>query len=249
METPPKVLLAVLFCDRKLHFQLTPLDSIIAQDYPNLIPYFNIETHELSRWEPLANRMAKAVAGGKFKNWHYDYWKPVISSWQPKPQFDQDQARLIPICEARNRAIDCAIELRADYLMFVDSDMTIPADAVSRLVARNRPIVGGYVRGRNNHKGAEYIFGNLGGIKPLGDGLVECDHGNIGFCLIRSDVFSVLRFRRGPHCTLGHLQSDDPNFCFDALHKWGFGRHVIDKNVEAKHVDDNKLDFKNGAQF
>lgn len=251
-----KILVAVLLCDRKAHFQLTPVSSILAQSLEQdqeIIPYFNIETTTPgfdSVWKPLGDRMNEwsSTMGVRTREWHADFWHCRSSWWKP-PTFDQDQARLVPICEARNRAIEAAIELRCDALLFVDSDMEIPPYSVKQLLSHNRPIVGGLVHGRNAHKSARYVFGNVGGIRPLDGGLVECDHGNIGFCLIRSNVFSVLRFRRGPHCTLGHLQSDDPNFCFDALHKWGFGRHVVDLTVEAVHVDETRIPFEHGAQF
>lgn len=38
------------------------------------------------------------------------------------------------ICLSRNRAVEMARELKADYLMFMDSDMSFPADALTRLL-------------------------------------------------------------------------------------------------------------------
>lgn len=238
----PKVLIAVLHCDRKHHNRLVPVESICNQDYPNYEIYYNIESKHPETFHDLI-----AMTYPRCSKLWYDFWS-YESNWWKKPEFDQDQARLVPIVRGRNDAIECALDVGAEYLLFVDSDMVIPKDTISRLIAHNKPMVGGYVPGRNDHKHVHYIFGNVGGIKDLGNGLKECDHGNIGFVLIRKDVFSTLKFRRGADRQRGNLQSDDPNYCFDALYN-GFGRHIIDTNVVVQHVDETEIPFEDGAQF
>ena len=238
-----KVLIAVLHCDRKAHNQLNCLQSIYNQDYPDYEVYHNIETTDKASFKPLLDYCA-----ARDRITHFDFWN-YESSWWKKPAFDQDQARLVPICEGRNRAIECAVEINADYLLFVDADMRVPANTITQLMARDKDMVGGYVKGRNDHKDAVYVFGGINGIKYLPDDLIECDHGNIGFVLIKRKVFEVLRFRRGRHCVLGHLQSDDPNYCFDWYDIWNGQRFYIDQKVKAEHIDDTVLPFNNGAQF
>jgi hypothetical protein len=239
-----KVLISVLMCDRKAHNMMIPIDDMINQDYSDKILYFNIETKNKDQWKPMFDRLDASGV-----EYYYDFWN-LESSWWKNPKFDQDQARLVPICIGRNMSIDAALDLGAAWLMFVDSDMTFPVNSVSGLLSRGKKMIGGFVRGRNDHKHAEYIFGAINGIKDLGDGLIECDHGNIGFCLIKKDIFQYIRFRRGPaDWDYGHLQSDDPNYCFDALNKWGFERHFVDKKIEAKHHDETVLPFKEGAQY
>lgn len=238
-----KVLISVLHCDRKAHNQLHCLQSIYNQDYPAYEVYHNIETADKTNFKPLMDYCARQGVTTHFDFWHYE------STWWKKPAFDQDQARLVPICEGRNRAIDCAIEINADYLLFVDADMRIPANTITQLMARDKDMVGGYVKGRNGHKDAVYVFGGINGIKYLTDDLIECDHGNIGFVLMKRKVFEVLRFRRGRHCVLGHLQSDDPNYCFDWYDIWKGQRFYIDQTIKAEHIDDTVLPFNNGAQF
>lgn len=238
----PKVLIAILHCDRKAHNQSVCLSSVYGQAYDNFDVYHNVETEDKTKFAELIDYNQNEIQT------YYDFWN-CESTWWKKPAFDQDQARLVPICEGRNRAIECAIHTGAEYLLFVDADMIIPADTITRMMARDKDMVGGYVRGRNDHKTAEYIFGGINGIKDLGDNLIECDHGNIGFVLIKRKVFSVLRFRSGPHCVLGHLQSDDPNYCFDWLDIWKGQRFYIDKNVEAQHIDETVIPFMGGAQY
>ena len=244
MSFNPKVLICILHCDRKAHHQKVCLDSVYNQQYDNYEVYHNIETIDKNNFTELLEYTKDKKINTHFDFWHYD------SSWWQKPKFDQDQARLVPIVQGRNRSIEIAIDLNFNYLLFVDTDMIIPHDSITRLLNRGKDMIGGYVKGRNDHKHAEYIFGSQGGIKEFEDGLVECDHGNIGFCLISRKVFEVLKFRRGSHCTMpGHLQSDDPNYCFDWHLIWKGDRHFIDKNVHAIHIDEEIIPFNHGAQY
>jgi hypothetical protein len=238
----PKVLVCVLHCDRKHHNRLVPVKSIAALDYDNFEVYYNIETKEPDDWKDLI-----AFSHPIMPKVHYDFWN-YQSNWWKKPQFDQDQARLVPIVRGRNDSIECALDVGAEYILFVDSDMIIPANTITKLMSHNKPMVGGFVKGRNDHKSASYIFGNERGTKDLPNDLVECDHGNIGFVLIKKEVFEVLKFRRGRSQRKGHLQSDDPNYCEDA-EILGYGRHVVDKSVKVEHIDETVIPFENGAQF
>ena len=238
----PKVLVCVLHCDRKAHNALIPLESIALLDYPNYEVYYNIETKEPEKWSNLIAQTYPRVT----KLW-YDIWN-YESNWHKKPQFDQDQARLVPIVRGRNDSIECALDVGAEYILFVDSDMVIPQNTITKLMSHNKPMVGGFVKGRNDHKSASYIFGNERGVIDLPNDLVECDHGNIGFVLIKKEVFEVLKFRRGRSQRKGNLQSDDPNYCEDA-EILGYGRHVVDKSVMVQHIDETVIPFGNGAQF
>lgn len=238
----PKVLVCVLHCDRKYHNRLIPLDSIAALEYENFEVYYNIETKETDNWKDLI-----AFSYPKLPKIYWDFWN-YQSNWWKKPEYDQDQARLVPIVRGRNDSIECALDVGADYILFVDSDMIIPPNTITKLMRHNKPMVGGFVKGRNDHKEASYIFGNERGVIDLPNDLVECDHGNIGFVLIKKEVFEVLKFRRGRSQRKGNLQSDDPNYCEDA-EILGFGRHVVDKSVQAQHIDETQIPFGNGAQF
>lgn len=246
-ETPSlKVAVCLLLCDRKAHMQTVALPSMLGQDYENCIFYVNIQ-RDMGATEPDREKYKPLIdaldASGR--PYHLDFWQWNESTWWKKPAFDQDQARLVPIVMARNMSVDFSLDIGAEKMMFVDSDMKIPKNSVSTFLSYSQfSHMGGLVPGRGAHKEARYVF------QPTVEhpDRIECDHGNIGFSFIDRHVFSRLRFRRGVHPTKGHPQSDDPNFCSDAEIVHRFGRHQIIKSLVASHEDDTVTPW-GGAQF
>ncbi len=116
------------------------------------------------------------------------------------------------ITQGRNLAVNAALEARAEWLLFLDSDMTFPADTVSRLLAHQQPLVGAtYPR-----KGLPLGFiGN----RPDGSafslqeaGLIEAGRLPTGCLLIRSSVFASLKapfFRCSYDEESGEVLSED----------------------------------------
>ena len=49
----------------------------------------------------------------------------------------------LPVAEARNMSVEGAIERKCEYLFFVDYDVLLPPDALTRLVARRAEMIGG----------------------------------------------------------------------------------------------------------
>jgi hypothetical protein len=163
-----------------------------------------------------------------------DMWE-VASTWQNAPAYDQDQARLEPICIARNMARAYAIATGATHLLFVDADVVVHPDGLERLLALDVPLCGGYVPGRGAHNHTYYVFGERARI----DNLIYCKHGTLGYCLIRRDLFEVLPFRHGPHPLPAYRHvhlSEDPAFAADAEIYYG-AEWVIDMNCTAEHID------------
>ena len=57
----------------------------------------------------------------------------------------------------RERLATQAIELNADYMLWLDSDMVFPATTAVRLLAHNEPVVAGnYIRRQKPYKGVAY---------------------------------------------------------------------------------------------
>ncbi len=80
-----------------------------------------------------------------------------------------------------------ALEHSCDKLMWVDSDMTFPQDALSKLLAYDLPIVGAtYCRRREPHT----ILGvGVEDVPPGATGLVRMQRMPFGFVLVDADVF------------------------------------------------------------
>lgn len=119
---------------------------------------------------------------------------------------------------ARNMAVDCAQQLEADYLLFIDSDMEFPADTLKRLLSHKKDIVGAtyvkrtvphHVLGRRLH--SPWTIGTVG--------LVEMETTPAGCLLIRLEVFKRLKkpyFRLPFNEETGEEGSDDYDFCLRA---------------------------------
>lgn len=81
-----------------------------------------------------------------------------------------------------------ALRLEADYLFWIDSDISFPDDALMRLLEHDKDVVGAsYIRRREPYQ----ILGfGVDDIDPGTTGLVEMVRMPLGFMLIKSKVFS-----------------------------------------------------------
>lgn len=100
------------------------------------------------------------------------------------------------ITMARNDLVERALELNADYLLFVDSDLIFPADAAARLMRHNKDIVGATY---NKRVPPYETLGKLKGLPPAPEvlakgGLYEADYLPGGFMLFKADVFRRLEW-------------------------------------------------------
>lgn len=167
----------------------------------------------------------------------WDSWK-VSSNWRPQVRYDQDQRRLLGIVTARNMAIDYALSVGADYLLFIDSDVFPDPEGLQHLLDLDVPLCGGYVPGRGAHSHVHYVGAGKRGILPHSEDVIECDWGTCGYMLIKREVFGRLRFRWGddPDDPMNFL-SEDPAFCLDWARFSGKG-FLIDKRATARHEGD-----------
>lgn len=240
------IAVATLGCDRKAE-SLHSWDSLfhLEGDYSL---YFNYEAGiDSSAWLP-ARRKVDDAAFGSAVPYSFDVWTWNTASgvdWRSRPKFDQDQARLAPIVNARSMAIEYAMQTNASHLLFIDADIIPPKDIIPKLLETNRLTVGGLVHGRGDHAACPYIFGEKRRFQeghPRFYQMVECEHGNIGFCMIARRVFEQVRFRYGTTeypDGRNHMVSDDPAYHLDAFlkfHEW----HYIRMDVEGKHIGDLK---------
>jgi hypothetical protein len=116
------------------------------------------------------------------------------------------------VTQSRNLAVDAALEARAEWLLFLDSDMTFPAETLSRLLAHGKAIVGAtYPR-----KAAPlaWIGTRVDGaaFSSADTGLVEAARLPTGCLLIEAEIFARLKrpyFRCGYDEASGNILSED----------------------------------------
>lgn len=155
---------------------------------------------------------------------------------------------------ARNRIADIAIDEGYDAVLMVDSDMKIPKDALTRLLAHDVDVVSGWYlrRGADTRQSNAFRLTDDEGRAYYGypressyhadelksmDGLVAVHGTGMGCCLIRTEVFGRLSFpwfdwvnyadRHG-------VLSEDLYFC-SALGNAGIPLYV-DPNVACGHL-------------
>lgn len=137
-----------------------------------------------------------------------------------------------------------AIEYGATHLLFVDSDMRFPKDALIQLYNRRRPIVGAnYVRRRHPalptaEKGPkDFLY-----TEPESNGLVEVLRMGLGLCLIETHVFQAMS---APWFSIGFsghgYVGEDVFFCAKAREA-GFSLYV-DQTLSQSVRHAGELDY------
>jgi len=103
---------------------------------------------------------------------------------------------------SRDKAVQLAIQQGARWLFFWDTDLILPSDALKKLLAHDKPIVGGlYVRRHNPpfNEMLKFRTDGLPGLAPIRDGeyqmgsLLEVDAIATGCMLVKTDVFEKIK--------------------------------------------------------
>lgn len=127
------------------------------------------------------------------------------------------------VAVARNNGVARAQEAKADYLLFLDSDMVFPRETLIRLLKHMQDIVGATYSKRL----PPYpILGTALSGQSLGEhpDLVEMERIPTGCLLIRMSVFDTLKkpyFRFEYNETNGNITGEDYTFC-DRVREAGF---------------------------
>ncbi len=132
-------------------------------------------------------------------------------------QIAQLNSRMAYIGPSRNELVEMAKKVKADYLFFLDSDMRVPPDAILRLLAHRKEIVGANYT-RRKPPFVAIIKKDVNG-KPLNyskGGLVNIGEIPTGCLLIDMRVFDKLE--QPYFTTLGNrgsnvFQGEDLFFC------------------------------------
>lgn len=143
----------------------------------------------------------------------------------------------------RNIIIQQAIDNNFTHVFFVDDDVCIPKDALTRLLAHDKDIVSGLYLMRNfPHAPVAFNVALNDGkcrFKFLRDnetGLVEVVNFGLGCCLIKVDVFKKIP---APWITIGQLNAeewnDDIQFFNRARDEFGY-QLWLDLDVRCGHM-------------
>lgn len=137
--------------------------------------------------------------------------------------------RLVRICTGRNLITEYALRRNADWILFLDTDLTPAPDTVSKLLALNWPIVGGEVPGYCLSGPEIPEFARVGRWGGIAYGFPVQAHWNTaGYLMVHRDLYRKLRWRIDPPST------DDPCYAADAV-QLGFPT-LVRKDLIGDHL-------------
>jgi hypothetical protein len=106
-------------------------------------------------------------------------------------------SRGTPIDMARNEIVRSALDAKAEWVFFLDTDVICPPDTIARLMSHNLPIVTGvyYTRAPPIEPAIWHEVKPSGkrAINFTSGQMVECDFIGMGCCLIHTSVFKNLK--------------------------------------------------------
>jgi hypothetical protein len=189
---------------------------------------------------------------------HCQFWYRLGRHY-PDFDFILFNPRRMSIDTMRNSAAKVALENDCDYLMFIDDDVLIPIDTLSRLIRCEADIAAGWtiVRGypfknmifkfipgtQNTHlthwDGDDDIKDEEGNITQKGqkEGILICDA--VGFSCVLINC-NILRRVDAPYFVTGPFNTEDIYFCIKALEFVPEVRIVVDLDVKTSHCLGNE---------
>lgn len=148
------------------------------------------------------------------------------------------------VAEAREKMVEAAMAIpTVTHIMFLDSDVVPPVDAISQLLADDRPIVSGLYFNSLNTGVAAWVQGKTIGLNQPAD-VVQVDAVGLGCCLIRREVFEAIKKRPMFYMTvLGGekaVQGEDFYF-FSRTAEVGY-KPFVDMRIKSLHIKNLQLD-------
>jgi len=228
------IVAATLLCQRKLTDWKIVLPSLFALTYEDLHIYINVQYRfgEADSWNEMREWLKLQSKRYVLDEWSYE------SSWNKEATIKDEQdnsKRLVPICIARNMAIQYAKSSMATHLFFVDADVKVPENSIQVLLKAHKPIIGGKVPSRFNNKNMFYVCEGQKYKQPLEkEGIYIVDHTTCGFLLIERQVFREVLFSYD----MEKGMSEDPLYGLQARQK-GFNWFYMPILV-AEHQSNNQ---------
>lgn len=152
---------------------------------------------------------------------------------------------------SRNIIIGQALEIGCSHVLFIDDDIIVPRDIISRLLAHDKDIVSGLYTFRNYphrpimfHSVDDTGRCGLSYLSPDQNGLIRITAAGLGACLIKTEVFKTLdtdenkQNGKSQWIRLGELDRD--NWCddigfFNRARKAGFEAYC-DLTLSCGHI-------------
>ena len=163
----------------------------------------------------------------------------------------------MPFDMARNVAAMRCLEVGADWLFYLDSDVIPPKDAVLRLMAHKQPIISGMYCRRSPPHTVPVMIKNSQWVTQFRPGsVIEVDVVGAGCLLIHRSVLEAMPPQRpGKHwfdwrvdmASLATPEmpplSEDFTFCAHARNKLGL-KILVDTSIRCRHVGLAEADFR-----
>ena len=151
------------------------------------------------------------IAVPTFENIYPDTFKSIYDLENPHGhEYVFEFVRGYDIATARNRIVFRAKDLKADYILMVDNDVTLPPDALTKLLEHDKEVVLGFYAHRNNQneydgktnlcKLGEFNYTNqfteddLRAIREEGETLIQIHGGGMGCACIKTSLFDVIHY-------------------------------------------------------
>lgn len=183
-----------------------------------------VDGRDLEPHKDIIDRLDEIQASGAAST---EWWKFLLDC---RDESIDGLNRLHRICTGRNLICEYAMrDADVSHVMFLDSDLKVPEDAVPRLmeVFDYKPSV--FVAG-----GDVPSYCLAGPIDIEAPFPVQMHWNTAGFLLVRREVLNRIRWRSS-HYPGGHGLSDDPCFAQD-VRDFGFGETHVRKDVIALHT-------------
>lgn len=185
------------------------------------VHFFAAVEHDGRGLQPFADLLKQLVRVGKLPGATAAYWTFSICDHNDTVSSSN---RLIRICTGRNLIHEFALRNPdTSHVLFLDSDLIVPGDSISKLLEVDHAIVGGDV--------PSYC---LAGPKSTKHNFPVQQHWNTaGFLLVQRDVIRQVRWRADDHIG-GSGCTDDPCFAYDVEKICGH-KTLVRKDVIGVH--------------
>ena len=140
---------------------------------------------------------------------------------------------------SRNMLAKEAINQKAEYILWVDSDMILPEDALTKLLSHKKDIVSAAYAFKDINSQDLIAFSIDNKRMPYSsiDGLTEVGGIGFGCCLTKTSVFDKIDF---PYFVFGEDYGEDIYFC-RKVNKAGI-KIYLDPDVKCGHI--GKINFQ-----